>query len=84
MASGCLYAGNVSDNGQSTSGGLWHPGLLADREGQHCEVSRFSSEQETEQLWLDEAERRVEEINEGKVKLISSEEFERRVQARLK
>ena len=40
------------------------------------------SEQETEQLWLDEAERRVEEIDEGKVKLISSEEFERRVQAR--
>lgn len=42
------------------------------------------SEQEFEQLWLDEAVRRAKEIDEGKVKLVSSEEFERRVQALLK
>ena len=42
------------------------------------------SEQESEQLWLDEAVRRAKEIDEGKVKLVTSEELERRVQALLK
>jgi putative addiction module component (TIGR02574 family) len=39
------------------------------------------SEAETEQLWLDVATRRAEEIDQGKVQLVSSEELERRVQA---
>ncbi len=41
-------------------------------------------EQEAEVLWLDVAERRAREIDEGRVQLVSPEELERRVQARLK
>jgi putative addiction module component (TIGR02574 family) len=41
-------------------------------------------EQEAETLWLDTAERRAREIDEGKVQLVTSEELERRVQARFK
>jgi putative addiction module component (TIGR02574 family) len=41
-------------------------------------------EQEAETLWLDAAERRAREIDEGKVQLVTPEELERRVQARLK
>jgi putative addiction module component (TIGR02574 family) len=43
-----------------------------------------TSEQDTEALWLDVAERRAAEIDQGKAKLVSSEEIERRVRARLK
>jgi putative addiction module component (TIGR02574 family) len=39
---------------------------------------------DAEQLWLEEAQRRAEEIDKGQVKLVSAEELERRVQARLK
>lgn len=42
------------------------------------------SESDAEELWLDEAKRRAEEIDQGKVNLVSAEELERRVQARLK
>jgi hypothetical protein len=42
------------------------------------------SEAEAEKLWLSEAVRRAPEIDEGKVRLVKSEELERRVQARLK
>lgn len=42
------------------------------------------SEQEAEELWLVEAARRAREIDEGKVKLVSATELERRVRARLK
>lgn len=42
------------------------------------------SEDDAERLWLAEAERRAREIDEGKVELVSAEELERRVQARLK
>lgn len=42
------------------------------------------SEQEAEALWLDEAERRSLQIDEGKVELVAPAELERRVQARLK
>ena len=41
-------------------------------------------EQEAEALWLDTAERRAREIDEGRVQLVTPEELERRVQARLK
>jgi putative addiction module component (TIGR02574 family) len=40
--------------------------------------------QEAEALWLDVAERRAREIDEGQVKLVTPDELERRVQARLK
>jgi putative addiction module component (TIGR02574 family) len=42
------------------------------------------SEQEAETLWLDAAERRACEIDEGLVQLVTPEELEQRVQARLK
>lgn len=35
-------------------------------------------------LWLDIAERRAQEIDEGRVQLVTPQEFERRVEARLK
>jgi putative addiction module component (TIGR02574 family) len=41
-------------------------------------------EQEAESLWLDVAQRRAREIDEGKVQLVTPEELERRIQARLK
>ena len=41
-------------------------------------------EQEAEALWLDTAERRAREIDDGRVQLVAPEELERRVQARLK
>jgi putative addiction module component (TIGR02574 family) len=41
-------------------------------------------EEEAETLWLEAAERRACEIDEGKVQLVTPEELERRVQARLK
>jgi putative addiction module component (TIGR02574 family) len=41
-------------------------------------------EQEAETLWLEAAERRARDIDEGKVRLVTPEELERRVQARLK
>jgi len=37
-------------------------------------------EQEVRQLWLEEAQRRAEEIDLGKVQTISGEELERQVQ----
>jgi len=40
--------------------------------------------QEAEALWLDVAERRAREIDEGQVQLVTPDELERRVQARLK
>jgi putative addiction module component (TIGR02574 family) len=42
------------------------------------------SEAEAEQLWLDVAVRRAEEIDRGAVQLVSAEELESRVQALLK
>ena len=42
------------------------------------------SEAEAEKLWLKEAVRRAGEIDEGKVRLVKSEELERRVRTRLK
>jgi hypothetical protein len=42
------------------------------------------SEKEAEKLWLAEAARRAREIDEGKVRLVSSTELERRVRARLR
>lgn len=39
------------------------------------------SETEIEQRWLEEALRRSQEIDQGKVKLIGGEEFERQVEA---
>jgi putative addiction module component (TIGR02574 family) len=42
------------------------------------------SEDDAERLWFAEAERRAQEIDEGKVKLVSAEELDRCVQARLK
>ena len=41
-------------------------------------------EPEAEALWLDVAERRAREIDEGRVQLITPEELERRVRAQLK
>lgn len=41
-------------------------------------------EKEAETLWLDAAERRAREIDQGAVQLVTSDELERRVQARLK
>jgi putative addiction module component (TIGR02574 family) len=41
-------------------------------------------EQEAETLWLDTAERRAREIDERTVSLVTPDELERRVQARLK
>ena len=41
-------------------------------------------EPEAEALWLDVAERRARDIDEGKVQLVTPEELERRVQAQLK
>ena len=41
-------------------------------------------EPEAEALWLEVAERRAREIDEGKVQLVTPEELERRVQAQLK
>lgn len=42
------------------------------------------SEAETEKLWLRESARRADEIDGGKVRLVKSEELERRVRARIK
>jgi putative addiction module component (TIGR02574 family) len=42
------------------------------------------SEAETEKLWLQESARRAKEIDDGKVRLVKSEELERRVRARIK
>jgi putative addiction module component (TIGR02574 family) len=42
------------------------------------------SEKDAEALWLDVAERRAREIDEGTVQLVTPDELERRVQARLK
>ena len=39
---------------------------------------------EADKLWLSEAERRGREIDEGKVELVSAEELDRRIRARLK
>lgn len=41
-------------------------------------------EPEAEALWLDVAERRAREIDEGRVQLVTPEELERRVRAQLK
>jgi putative addiction module component (TIGR02574 family) len=41
-------------------------------------------EAEAEQLWLDVATRRAEEIDRGTVQLVSAEELETRVQALMK
>jgi putative addiction module component (TIGR02574 family) len=41
-------------------------------------------EPEAEALWLEVAERRAREIDQGAVQLVTPEELERRVQARLK
>lgn len=41
-------------------------------------------ESDVEQLWLVEAERRAKEIDQGDARLVSGEELERRVHARLK
>jgi putative addiction module component (TIGR02574 family) len=41
-------------------------------------------ETEAEALWLDVAERRAREIDEGKVQLVTPEELERRIQARFR
>jgi putative addiction module component (TIGR02574 family) len=41
-------------------------------------------ETEAETLWLDVAERRAREIDEGKVQLVTPEELERRIQARFR
>ena len=42
------------------------------------------SEAEAEKLWVAEAERRAKEIDAGKVKLVTAEELETRIQAILK
>jgi putative addiction module component (TIGR02574 family) len=42
------------------------------------------SEQEIEKLWFVEAQRRVAEIDNGTVQLVSAEEMESRIQAILK
>ena len=41
------------------------------------------SEANVEQLWLQEAERRAAEIDQGKVQLVTAEELETQVQALL-
>ena len=41
-------------------------------------------EGEAEALWLDVAARRAREIDEGQVHLVTPDELERRIQARLK
>ncbi|MDT0617893.1 addiction module protein [Salinisphaera sp. P385] len=42
------------------------------------------SAQEAENLWIAEAARRAREIDEGVTQLVSADELERRVEARLK
>ncbi len=42
------------------------------------------SESEHDQLWLDEAARRAQEIDEGKVQLVSSDQVSRKARALLK
>jgi len=42
------------------------------------------SEKEAEKLWASESAQRARQIDEGKVTLVSAEQFERRVRARLK
>jgi putative addiction module component (TIGR02574 family) len=37
-------------------------------------------EEEVRQLWVEEARRRAEEIDQGKVQMVSGEELERQVQ----
>ena len=39
-------------------------------------------EEEVERLWAEEAERRVSQIEEGKVKLVPGEEFFNRIRAK--
>lgn len=46
-------------------------------------LDRLSAE-EAEKLWLAEAARRAREIDDGKVRLVTADELEDRVQARLK
>lgn len=42
------------------------------------------SDSEVQQMWLREADRRAQEIDEGRVNLISGEELEQKIQAILK
>jgi putative addiction module component (TIGR02574 family) len=42
------------------------------------------TEAEAEKLWSSEIERRLHEIDEGKVRLVEADELERRVRARLR
>lgn len=42
------------------------------------------SEAELDELWLDEAERRTRDIDEGRVQLVPAEEVRRKAQALLK
>lgn len=37
-------------------------------------------EQEVRQLWIEEARRRAEEIDQGRIQMVSGEELERQVQ----
>ncbi len=41
-------------------------------------------EKDVEALWLSVAERRAAEIDQGRVEMVTPEELERRIQARLK
>jgi putative addiction module component (TIGR02574 family) len=41
-------------------------------------------ERDVEALWLEVAERRAKEIDDGSVELVSPEELDRRIKARLK
>ena len=43
-----------------------------------------SNGEDSSELWLEEAERRAAEIDQGKVQLVSSEEFEAKAQALFK
>ena len=42
------------------------------------------AESEIQQMWLEEARRRADEIDEGRVQLVSAEELEQRVQSLFK
>jgi hypothetical protein len=59
-------------------------GRLTEAPFAHIGRSDTLPEQDAEALWLDVAERRAQEIDEGKVQLVAPDELECRVQAHFK
>jgi putative addiction module component (TIGR02574 family) len=72
------YLDNVTQNALSLS--LRERGILATR---LIESMDMAANNEIQDSWLDTAEERLRDIDEGRVKPITEDEVERRIRARL-